>query len=188
METIKSAKVTQVSGNGKWDSQQYGTFYKFEIVFDNGDAGQYMSKEPEQNKFKVGDEASYTITSKDVNGKLYYTIKPAMNQQGKGGGWKAQPADPEKEARISRMSVLKVATDIYINHGKMEINEIIPLAQLFEKWVMTGVNPITKTESKPEPKKGENLFKADKGGIANNFLNDAVNEIENNLFNDEPPF
>jgi hypothetical protein len=72
METIKSAKVTQVSGNGKWDSQQYGTFYKFEIVFDNGDSGQYMSKEPEQNKFKVGDEASYTITSKDVNGKLYY--------------------------------------------------------------------------------------------------------------------
>jgi hypothetical protein len=188
METIKSAKVTQVSGNGKWDSQQYGTFYKFEIVFDNGDAGQYMSKEPEQNKFKVGDEASYTITSKDVNGKLYYTIEPAMNQQGKGGGWKPQPQDPEKEARISRMSVLKVATDIYINHGKMEINEIIPLAQLFEKWVMTGVNPITKTESKPEPKKGENLFKADKGGIANNFLNDAVNEIENNLFNDEPPF
>ena len=86
METIKSAKVTQVSGNGKWDSQQYGTFYKFEIVFDNGDSGQYMSKEPEQTKFKVGDEASYTITSKDVNGKLYYTIKPAQSmQQGKGG-------------------------------------------------------------------------------------------------------
>ena len=188
METIKSAKVTQVSGNGKWDSQQYGTFYKFEIVFDNGDSGQYMSKEPEQNKFKVGDEASYTITSKDVNGKLYYTIKPAMNlQQGK-GGWKPQPADPEKEARISRMSVLKVATDIYINHGKMEINEIIPLAQIFEQWVMTGVNPVTKAETKPEPKKAENLFKADKGGIANNFLNDAVNEIENNLFNDFPPF
>jgi hypothetical protein len=188
METIKSAKVTQVSGNGKWDSQQYGTFYKFEIVFDNGDSGQYMSKEPEQTKFKVGDEASYTITSKDVNGKLYYTIKPAMNlQQGK-GGWKPQAADPEKEARISRMSVLKVATDIYINHGKMEINEIIPLAQIFEQWVMTGVNPVTKAETKPEPKKAENLFKADKGGIANNFLNDAVNEIENNLFNDFPPF
>lgn len=163
METIKSAKVTQVSGNGKWDSQQYGTFYKFEIVFDNGDAGQYMSKEPEQNKFKVGDEASYTITSKDVNGKLYYTIKPAMNQQGKGGGWKAQPQDPEKEARISRMSVLKVATDIYINHGKMEINDIIPLAQVFEKWVMTGVNPLTETETKKA-------------------------ETKHPLFNDEPPF
>lgn len=163
METIKSAKVTQVSGNGKWDSQQYGTFYKFEVVFDNGDAGQYMSKEPEQNKFKVGDEASYTITSKDVNGKLYYTIKPAINQQGKGGAWKAQPADPEKEARISRMSVLKVATDIYINHGNMEINDIIPLAQVFEKWVMTGVNPVPETE----PKKSE---------------------TKHPLFNDEPPF
>ena len=183
METIKSAKVTQVSGNGKWDSQQYGTFYKFEIVFDNGDSGQYMSKEPEQTKFKVGDEASYTITSKDVNGKLYYTIKPAMNlQQGK-GGWKPQPADPEKEARISRMSVLKVATDIYINHGKMEINEIIPLAQIFEKWVMTGNNPATK---KAEPKKPENLFKAEKGGIENNFLNEAVDEITNDLSNDIP--
>jgi hypothetical protein len=61
------------------------------------------------------------------------------------------------------MSVLKVATDIYINHGKMEINEIIPLAQLFEKWVMTGVNPTSKTE----PNKSE---------------------TEHPLFNDEPPF
>ena len=164
METIKSSKVTQVSGNGKWDSQQYGTFYKFEIVFENGDSGQYMSKEPEQTKFKVGDEASYTITSKDVNGKLYYTIKPAMQQQGK-GGWKPQPADPEKEARIARMSELKVATDIYINHGKMEINEIIPSAQIFEQWGMTGNNPTGKTEAKTEAKK-----------------------TEHPLFNDEPPF
>jgi hypothetical protein len=174
METIKSAKVTQVSGNGKWDSQQYGTFYKFEIVFENGDSGQYMSKEPEQNKFKVGDETSYTITSKDVNGKLYYTIKPAMNlQQGK-GGWKPQAADPEKEARISRMSVLKVATDIYINHGKMEINEIIPLAQIFEQWVMTGENNLTepaKQPTKAQPK--------DKSGIIDNFREESIRHMEN---------
>jgi len=136
METIKSSKVTQVSGNGKWDSQQYGTFYKFEIVFENGDAGQYMSKEQEQTKFKVGEEASYTITSKDVNGKLYYTIKVA--QQQKQGGWKPQPSDPEKEARIARMSVLKCATDIHNNSETMNVWDIIPLAQVFEQWVMTG--------------------------------------------------
>lgn len=163
METIKSSKVTQVSGNGKWDSQQYGTFYKFEIVFENGDAGQYMSKEQEQTKFKVGEEASYTITSKDVNGKLYYTIKAA--QQQKQGGWKSQPSDPEKEARIARMSVLKVATDIYINHGKMEINEIIPLAQVFEHWVMTGKNTLP---HKAESKKAENI-------------NDAVDSMSDDL-------
>jgi hypothetical protein len=141
METIKSAKVTQVSGNGVWESQQYGKFYKFEVMFENGDSGQYMSKEENQTKFKVGMDADYTITSKDVNGKLYYTIKAAQAQ--KQGGWSKAAPDPEKEARIARMSVLKVATDIYLDNETMQIWDIIPLAQSFEHWVMTGENKLT---------------------------------------------
>ena len=60
----------------------------------------------------------------------------------------------------------------------MNVWDIIPLAQVFEQWVMTGNNP---TGKKAEPKKPENLFKAEKGGIENNFLNDAVNQMSDDL-------
>ncbi len=172
METIKNSKVTQVSGNGVWESQQYGKFYKFEVVFENGDSGQYMSKEENQTKFKVGMDADYTITSKDVNGKLYYTIKAA--QQQKQGGWSKPAADPEKEARIARMSVLKVATDIYLENDTMQIWDIIPLAQSFEHWVMTGDNKLTestKQQTKAQPKATS--------GIVDNFREEAIKQMEN---------
>lgn len=179
METIKNSKVTQVSGNGVWESQQYGKFYKFEVVFENGDSGQYMSKEENQTKFKVGIESDYTITSKDVNGKLYYTIKAAQGQ--KQGGWNKSAPDPEKEARIARMSVLKVATDIYLDNQNMEISDIIPLAQMFERWVMTGENkiapPPTKTKDAPKQSK-------ESSGIVQNFREEAIRQIEND--NDLP--
>ena len=147
-QTIKNSKVTQVSGNGVWESQQYGKFYKFEVVFENGDVGQFMSKEENQTKFKIGELADYTITSKDVNGKLYYTIKAA--QQQKQGGWSKPMADPEKDVRIARMSVLKVATDIYLGNDYMQIWEIIPLAKHLEHWVMTGENNIVEPKQEKE--------------------------------------
>jgi hypothetical protein len=177
MENIKNSKVTQVSGNGVWESAQYGKFYKFEVVFENGDSGQYMSKEENQTKFKVGMNADYTITSKDVNGKLYYTIKAAQAQ--KQGGWSKPQADPEKEARISRMSVLKVATDIYLENDTMQIWDIIPLAQSFEHWVMTGENKLTepaKQPTKAQPKA--------KSGIIDNFREESIRHMEND--NDLP--
>lgn len=130
----KTSKVTNVAGIGTWESK-HGLFYKFEVSFDNGDAGQYLSKSQDQNKFVKGQETAYTIEGKEYNGQTYYTIKPVVQQQSFGGG--GYKKDPETEKRITRMSVLKVAGDLAIS-GKIKLDEVIDYAKIFEQYVVEG--------------------------------------------------
>jgi hypothetical protein len=150
MET--RSKVTQVTGNGTWNSQ-YGLLYKFEVHFENGEYGTYMSKSLDQNKFVVGQEADYTRDSKQSsNGAMYYTIKPVQPQQQFGGGGKpAYQKDPETEKRIARMSVLKVAGDLVVN-GVVRMHDLTKVASFLEQYVMTGQDTMTTIYFDPQPK------------------------------------
>lgn len=132
MAETKKGVVTSATGNGTWDSK-YGTMYKFEIAFDNGDAGEYNSKSQDQNKFVVGQEAEYTISSRDYNGATYYTIKPAQPVGGFSGGFKAK-ADPEKDRRIAKLAVLKSATELVVA-DKIGRQDIFVIADEMMKWV-----------------------------------------------------
>lgn len=133
MAENKKGVVTSVTGNGTWDSK-YGTMYKFEVSFDNGDAGEYNSKSQDQTKFVIGQEAEYTITSRDYNGNTYYTIKPAQPAGGyTGGGYKAK-ADPEKDKRIAKLAVLKSATELVVA-DKIGRQDIFVIADEMMKWV-----------------------------------------------------
>ena len=170
----KTSKVTQVAGVGTWNGQ-YGLLYKFEVSFENGDSGQYLSKSQDQNKFQKGVDANYTIEGKEFNGTMFYTIKPVMAQQSFGGGGKpAYQKDPETDKRITRMSVLKVATDLVV-HGHVKLHDLTKVAQIFERFVMTGEDTITAmygaAQSKPS-------------NIATSFMNDAIDQAQNN--NDLP--
>jgi hypothetical protein len=136
MEQQKRSAVTNVTANGTYNGQ-YGTLYKFEITFANGDSGEYASKSADQTKFKVGVETDYTITSKEFKDRIYYKIAPVMAQPGAQGGFTAKPKDPETDKRITRMSVLKVAGDLVIN-GDIKLHEILAYAQVFEKFVVDG--------------------------------------------------
>ncbi|MDY6958861.1 MAG: hypothetical protein SVK08_06845 [Halobacteriota archaeon] len=130
METSK-AVVKSVLPNGSWDSK-YGTMYKFEVHFENGDYGEYNSKSQDQNKMVVGQEVEYTRTSREYNGNIYYTIKP-VQQQSFGGGYKGK--DPKTEGRIVRMNVLQRAVDLCIA-GKVGLADIKATAEGLEKWVL----------------------------------------------------
>ena len=46
----KKSKVTNVQASGTWEGK-FGLMYKFEVEFENGDAGEYSSKSKDQNKF-----------------------------------------------------------------------------------------------------------------------------------------
>jgi hypothetical protein len=138
----KTSKVTNVAGVGTWEGQ-YGLMYKFEVSFDNGDSGQYMSKSQDQTKFKVGQEAAYELTSKEFNGQTFYTVKPVQTQQSFGGGKPSYQKDPETEKRITRMSVLKVASDLVIN-GEIKLHDLTKVASYLEHYVMTGEDSISK--------------------------------------------
>jgi hypothetical protein len=138
MEQQKRSAVTNVTANGTYNGQ-YGTLYKFEVTFANGDSGEYASKSADQAKFKVGVETDYTITSKEFKDRIYYKIAPVMAQPGatQQGGFTPKPKDPETDKRITRMSVLKVAGDLVIN-GDIKLHEILAYAQVFEKFVVDG--------------------------------------------------
>ena len=136
----KTSKVTNVAGSGTWEGK-YGIMYKFEVAFENGDAGQYLSKSQDQTKFKVGQEANYTIEGKEFNGQTFYTVKPVMQQQAFGGKPSYQK-DPETEKRITRMSVLKVAGDLVIN-GEVKLHDLTKVASFLEQYVMTGQDTIS---------------------------------------------
>jgi len=142
MEQTKRSAVTNVTANGSFDGQ-YGTLYKFEITFANGDSGEYASKSKDQTKFAVGVETDYTITSKTFKDRIYYKIAPVMAQsmpQGNSFTQKA-PKDPETGKHIMRMSVLKVAGDLVIN-GDIKLHEILSYAQIFENFVNNGVDTL----------------------------------------------
>lgn len=160
MEQIKKSKVNHVAANGSWDSAKYGTFYRFEIGFENGDSGEYSSKSQDQNKFVIGAEASYTITSRQHNGNTYYTIKPAEQQN---NGFQPRAKDPETEKRITRMSVLKCATDL-VTTGNIKMHDLTKVAIILEHYVLTGDDSIAK-------------MYASKSSIEKNFIEDEINHF-----------
>ena len=135
MEQTKRSAVTNVTANGSFNGQ-YGTLYKFEVTFANGDSGEYNSKTQDQTKFVIGKEVDYTITGRDFNNRMYFKVQPVAQQQAP-GGFTPKAKDPETDKRITRMSVLKVAGDLVIN-GDIELKEILAYAQVFEKFVTDG--------------------------------------------------
>lgn len=140
MEQQKRSAVTNVTANGSYDGQ-YGTLYKFEVTFANGDSGEYASKSNPQTKFAVGVETDYTITSKTFKDRIYYKIAPVMAQSMPQGNAQKAPKDPETGKHIMRMSVLKVAGDLVIN-GDIKLHEILAYAQIFENFVNNGVDTL----------------------------------------------
>lgn len=143
----KKSKVTRVTGNGTWESK-HGLLYKFEVEFENGDAGEYNSKSKDQTKFVVGQEAYYEITSREYNGNTYHTIKPAQapvqTAPSAGGRY-----DAETSKKIARMSVLKCATDLVI-HEKIRLETIFEWAKMMEAYVDTGLNQIPVQDAHPD--------------------------------------
>ena len=130
----KTSKVLSVQANGSWDGK-FGTMYKFELAFENGDSGEYSSKSSDQKKFIQGQDATYTI---DISNPTYPKIKPIFNQSGgsfKGGGYKE---NPEIQRMIVKQSSLKVALDFMIAKKPKElyVDDVFKVADKMVDWVM----------------------------------------------------
>ena len=151
----KKSKVTNVQSNGTWDGQ-YGTMYKFEIEFENGDAGEYSSKSKDQTKFLAGVETDYEYT----DGK-FPKVKPVwvQNQQPVQSKPSAPAAsdkmskqdwankDEAKEISIVRQSSLKAAVEFCDKNCTIE--HIIDNAEVFYNWVRTGEKPKATKDEMP---------------------------------------
>ena len=124
---IKKSKVTSAQPNGTWEGK-FGLMYKSEISFENGDAGEYSSKNREQDKFVVGKETEYEFI-----GGNFPKVKPVYQkpQSFGGGGFKK---DDNVQKMIVKQSSLKAAVD-FCNEG-CSVEDVIKVAQKFTDWVM----------------------------------------------------
>ena len=134
----KKSKVVSVQANGTWEGK-YGVMYKYEVAFENGDAGEYSSKSAEQNKFVEGQETEYEF----IDGK-FPKVKPVSNFQQ--GGFTAAPKNDKVQEYIVKQSSLKCSVDYVIANGGDEAR-VIELAEMFTAWVLEGKKPTGTTSN-----------------------------------------
>ena len=113
METKKSI-VKSITPNRTWEGS-YGLMYKFEIEFENGDVGEYLSKSENQDKFVVGQDTDYQF-----KGGQYPRVKPISNFQPK-ASYSNNNDDTRNEIRFS--VAFKGAIDL-ASAGQIGIEDI----------------------------------------------------------------
>lgn len=128
----KTSIVKDIKSAGQPYTGQYGTLYGFYVTFENGDNGKYNSKSENQNKFVVGQEATYDYIPREYNGKTYYTVKPVNPQYAAPtSGGSVQGTHTSKDESIIRQTALKAAAEL---GGTPQ--QVIANAQTFADWVM----------------------------------------------------
>lgn len=119
---VKNSKVITCQPNGSWEGS-YGVMYKFEIIFQNGDVGEYSSKSKDQNKFEVGANAEY-----EFHGGQYPKIKPHYTQPSQGGNSGVAKFSGGKsddvQNKIIRQSMLKASVDFHAINPQLKPSEV----------------------------------------------------------------
>lgn len=109
-------KVTKITKMDKTDS--YGNS-SFVIEFQDGLRGFYTSKDPNQNKFVVGQETEFNVEERDgKNGKKYNKISLPQTQKPFSGGGRPAP-----EPRVQMISFAAAYTKDLIVAGKVPLSD-----------------------------------------------------------------
>ena len=142
---MKNSKVTSVQSNGSWEGK-YGIMYKFEIGFENGDVGEYSSKNQEQNKFVIGTSAEYEYT----DGK-FPKVKPvyAKPESFNNSFSNASNDNPDRQKLIVKQSSLKAAVEF---DNKCSPEDVLKNADMFYNWVMGKNNTSDNFDSRLQNK------------------------------------
>ena len=140
---MKNSIVKSIQPNGTWEGK-YGLMYKFEIGFENGDVGEYSSKNKLQDKFYIGSKTDYEyIDGKFPKVKPVY-IKPDSFDKSNNFTSNSKK-NHDTQLMIVRQSSITRGIEFMnlmnlINPTKLtrkEISQIIlEEAEVFEKWVM----------------------------------------------------
>ena len=115
------ARVVSVSPKGDYQLRDGKTLYKFFVSMDNGDSGEYSSVKADQDKFVVGQEVEYELSSTQYGNK----IKPVYNQGG--GGYSRSnysSGGDDKQKMIVKQSCLKAAVDLLKDKGERRTNVV----------------------------------------------------------------
>ncbi len=141
-------KRTKYLPEKEW-SNDYGTFHVHGIVFENGDFGEYSSKDKEQTKFIAGQSSTYEMTGSPGRQK----IKPvAPDQQSFVSGGPSIPKQTKDDK--NRAFALSYAKDIACANlpgWKLDEMELLQLAETFNAF-LNGEKKQEPIESQPIPK------------------------------------
>lgn len=124
--------MVSVTPKGDYQLRDGKTLYKFFVSFDNGDSGEYSSVKPDQDKFNVGQETEYELTT----GQYGNRIKPVYNS---GGSYTPKAnyssGSDDKQKMIVKQSCLKAAVDLLKDKGAKS-TDVLKIADSFVAWVM----------------------------------------------------
>lgn len=127
MKTNKKSKVLSAQPRGDWQNKNGETFYRFEIVMENGDVGEYSSINEEQNKFIINQETEYEF---DTSYDKYPKIRPI---------YKKKSFDISDEA-MRRSVALKSSCSLHAGKIISEI-DVLKSADIFYHYIKTGEIP-----------------------------------------------
>lgn len=110
-------------------------YYKFEVVFENGDKGSALSKKKEGN-YKVGEEYSYDYTARETGLASIKGMKSTTQSYNGGGARTNYYDDPIVQERITRNTALKVVNQFIVSAKIPEVTQenIFKIADAFTKW------------------------------------------------------
>ena len=149
----KTSIVKQAKYLNKTWSNDRGTYHVHGIAFENGDFGEYSSISDNQDKFVVGQSATYEMTGSPGRHK----IKPVYNKD-------FEPSKPafKKEGGEdrSRSFALSYAKDLFMNvEGPPDVGAILEVAQSFVDWL--NLKPVETTAGIPDDKFNSNKHNED---------------------------
>lgn len=126
------ARVVSVSPKGDYQLRDGKTLYKFFVSMDNGDSGEYSSVSADQNKFVVGQEVEYELSSTQYGNK----IKPVYAQANSVSYTpKYSAGGDDKQKMIVKQSCLKAAVDLLKDKGAKS-TDVLKVADSFVEWVL----------------------------------------------------
>lgn len=156
MENLKSSKIISIQGNGTFETQ-HGLFYNYDMKMENGDSGDYISKNYttiESLPFTNGSEIDYEFYPHDKFPKIKRpTISGAKrfdpNQKTSKSSYKNN--DPDVQMMIVRQSSLQRSVEVLThNNQKVKLNDVITLAEKISEWVMSETK-LDVLKAKPQP-------------------------------------
>ena len=113
---------------------KFGDFHQFgiKVEIDNTPQWcQYLSKSKDQTKFVVGQEAEYTLDSREHNGNTYYTIKPLQNAFSGSNFSRKLKSEQSKYSGFA----MSYAKDLVVAE-KIPFEQMLPAAKKMMDWMV----------------------------------------------------
>ena len=128
MALLKTSKVKSVQANGTWEGK-FGLMYKFEVVMENGNSGEYSCITKDQEKFIVGEEVQY-----EFEDGRFPKIKPYYNK-GNFPYTKGGSENSDRQRLIIRQSTLKTAVE-YLKGAEASLEEVFIATEKMIEFIM----------------------------------------------------